>query len=289
VNDGRDEANSVPSEAGLVGTDVLGWKALRPGARKSSQPRQLNAATIARLAGTLRAREWSRAKGRGRSGFDRQLAEFERQAAEYHQDNERRRLLEAQARELAARLIHSLQESLSAFASALCELAPEERPARADGLLRESLRPVGHIDHVHWNPGGCEIVFEPWEERRLRRKTRGIAPVLFRASVDGQLRLTDCVPLEAEAYEASRRESIVDRIGEALRRRGRTPDVLGEALWEVGRVICRFTMNDGAIKVTVEPWEEVRRRRMERGGQPPVKSYMVTGNAALGSIRCELC
>ena len=226
--------------------------------------------------------------GTGR-GYDRELANFERRAGEYKQKEEKEKKLKALALRRAGRLIRSLQESVIAFGRSLCDLPPEERAACAGELLQGSLRSVGDVDYIHWSPGGCEITFEPWAERRLRRKHRASTPVLFRARVDDHLRLTDCVQLEGEQYEASRRESIVDRIHAALQRHGRTPDVLEDSLSQMGRVVGRTKMNDGGIKASVEPWEEVRRRKIERGGRRPAKAYMVSADAAMESIRCEPC
>ncbi|MCK4375276.1 MAG: hypothetical protein KAX19_08105 [Candidatus Brocadiae bacterium] len=276
------------AEVGPAAAGILGWKVVRPGAGKNQKPRVLNTATIARLSRKLIAREWARAMGRGKGRFAGRLAQFEGQAAEYHQKKERRKKLEARARRRAARLIHSLQESLSAFARSLCELPPEERAACAEELLRESLCSVADMDHIHWSPGGCEITFEPWAERRLRRKNPGSLPVLFRVSVDEELRLTGCVPIEHEEYEVSRRESIVDRILAALRRHGRTPGALEDALWQVGRVVGTISTS-GGMKLCVQPWEEVRRRNARRGGRPPLNSYVISADAALEDIRCEPC
>ena len=284
---------SVSARLWPVGADVLSWKAIPPPdagkASKGGKSKQLNAATISRLSKKLIAREWANAMGRGRSRFNQELAQFERRAAEYHQEKEKRRKLEARARRRARRLIHSLQESLSTFARSLCQVPPEERASSAEKLLRESLRPVGDVDHIHWSVEGCQITFEPWVERQARRKSRASLPALFRARVDDQLRVTGCVPLEGEEHEVSRRESIVDRVLTALRRHGRTLDVLQDALGQVGRIVRRFTMNNGGIKVSVEPWEEVRRRRLERRGRPPIKAYVISADPALENIRCEPC
>ena len=281
-------AHLSPAEPG-----ILGWKAFLPpgagGAAKDGKPKQLNTATIWRLSKKLIAQEWARAKGHGQHHKAQELAQFEHLAAEYQQEQETKKKLEAHARRRAARLIHLLRESLSSFSRSLCDLPPEEHNASAEELLRESLCSVGDVDHIRWSPDGCEITFEPWEERRARRKNRRSLPVLFRASVDEQLRLTGCVPLTGKEYEVSRRESILDRILASLGRDGRSHQSLQNALGQIGRIIRRLTMPDGGIKVSVELWEEVRRRRIDRGGRPPIKAYMVSADAAMENIRCEPC
>ncbi len=275
--------------------DSAGWRELPAtpaGAafRKKKKPKSLSASGLNRLARKIMAREWARARGTLGTRLARQrVARLEREAAEYQQGNERKKRMRALALGRAARLSGSLQEALSAFGPRLSELPPEERPARAADLLAESIRPVGEVDHVHWDSDGCHIVFEPWDERRLRRKNRAGRPVLFRASVDAGLHLTDCVPLEGARYEASRRESIVDRLQAALRTHGRTPQALHNALRRVGRVVGHRDMSDGGIATGVEPWEEVRRRRLERTGQAPAIVYMVSADPALENIRCEPC
>lgn len=252
--------------------------------------KQISSSGLNRLARKIISREWARARGTLGGRLARQgVARFEREAEEFQQEKERKKRMRALALGRAARLIGSLQEALSAFGPRLCEVPLEERPARAEDLLAEAVRCVGDVDHVHWGPDGCEITFEPWEERRLRRKDRAARPVLFRAGVDDSLRLTHCVPLDGARYEASRRESIVDRLHAALWRHGRTPQALQNALCRVGRIIGRREMNDGGIKTGVEPWEEVRRRRIERSGRSPARVYLVSADAALEDIRCEPC
>jgi len=257
---------------------------------KKKKPKSLSASGLNRVARKIIAREWARARGSlGAKRQKQRMAELERDAAEYQQENERKKKTKALALGRAARLSGSLQEALSAFGPRLRELPPEQRPARAEDLLAESIRPVGEVDHVHWDPDGCHIVFEPWDERRLRRKNRAGRPLLFRASVDDRLRLTHCVPLEGTQQEASRRESIVDRLQTALRTHGRTPQALHDALRRVGRVVGHRDMSDGGVATGVEPWEEVRRRRLERGGRQPAVVYMVSADPALENIRCEPC
>jgi len=252
--------------------------------------KQMSSSGLNRLARKIMSLEWARAKGTlGTRLAGQRVARFEREAAEYQQENERNKRMRALALGRAARLSTSLQEALSAFGPRLRELPPEERPARAEDLLAESIRLVGEVDHVHWDPDGCHIVFEPWHEKRLRRKNRDARPLLFRASVDDRLRLTHCVPLEGTRQEASRRESIVDRLQAALRTHGRTPQVLHDALRRVGRIVGRRDMSDGGIATGVEPWEEVRRRRLERTGPAPAIVYMVSADPALENIRCEPC
>ncbi len=176
---------------------ILSWKPFLPAGKsgEDAKPGQVNTASVARLSRKLISTERATAFGR-------------------------RRGPNAQARRRAARLINSLRESLSAFARRLCEMLPEERAASAEELLQKSLRSVGDVDHIHWTQSGCEITFEPWEKRRLRRKNPASLPVLFVAKVDDHLCLTDCTRLKGEKNEASRRESILDRIHAALQRRG---------------------------------------------------------------------
>jgi len=252
--------------------------------------KQMSSSGLNRLARKIISLEWARAKGTlGTRLAGQRVARFEREVAEYQQENERNKRMRALALGRASRLIGSLQEALSVFGRRLRDLPPEEHAARAEDLLAESIRPVGAVDHVRWAPDGCHIVFEPWHERRLRRKNRAARPLLFRASVDAGLRLTHCVPLEGTQQEASRRESIVDRLQAALRTHGRTPQVLHDALGRVGRIAGRRDMSDGGVATGVEPWEEVRRRRLERRGRPPAIVYMVSADPALENIRCEPC
>ena len=286
-------APNAPTGRRPGGPAFSGWeeRAAAPAASGAGGgKKQMSSSGLNRLARKIMSLEWARAKGTlGTRLAGQRVARFEREAAEYQQGSERKKKMRALALGRAARLIGSLQEALSAFGPRLRELPPEQRPARAADLLAESIRPVGHVDHVHWNADGCHIVFEPWHEKRLRRKNRAAHPLLFRAGVDDRLRLTHCVPLEGAQQEASRRESIVDRLQAALRTHGRTPQVLHDALCRVGRIVGHRDMSDGGIATGVEPWEEVRRRRIERRGRQPAVVYMVSTDPALENIRCEPC
>lgn len=271
--------------------DLSAWPE-RPaisGASAGKKPKQLSASGLNRIARKIMAREWASAKGTLGNGQQKyRLARLEQEAAEYKRDREREKTLEAHAQMRAAHLMESLRRALAAFSLGLRELPLEDRGASAEQLLRRALGPVGDVDHIHWGPQGCEMVLEPWEERRQRRRNRASRPVLFRACVDDLLRVTDCTRLDGEQYEASRRESIVDRILEALHRHGRTQEALRNALDRIGRTVRRLTGDDGCTKVSVEPWEEVRRRRIEQEGRP-IKAYVISADSALESIRCQPC
>ena len=279
----------LPAERLLPAGEVWQWDA-RPAVSEAADAaapeKQSSAASMNRLARKMIAREWALAKGTMKTDQDRWVEQFKREAAEYQGQKETENREIAAARRRADTLKQALQRSFSVFGFALAELAPEARGAVAEELLSGALRPVGDVDHIHWRADGCDVTFEPWEERRARRGDRTSSPVLFQASVNDQLLLTGCARLEGDAYEQVRREAILDRIGAVLRQRGRTPEILQSALAQVGRVVDRFSSSRG-IKIAVEPWEEVRRRNIERRGRPPISTYVISADAALENFRCE--
>ncbi len=276
--------------------DLGGWKPLMRKTEKA-KPKQLNAAALNRVARKMMAREWARAKGTlGQKRQREMVADMERTAEEYKRRQREKQALIEQARREEGHAADKVQQAILSFGAQLASLSSHEAALGASDRISKSLESIGLVHHIHWRPEGCDVVIELWEDRRRRRIGDTLSlPVLYRVSVDEQLQIVNCAHLDGEDRESWRLESIRDGIFAALRQQGRTPEALRNALEQIGRVSRQFPQPDGGIKVSVEPWEDYRRRKWEEGrrrstepeGQPPIEAYLISADATLQNISCE--
>jgi len=118
---------------------------------------------------------------------------------------------------------------------------------------------------------------EPWDEKRRRNISGFDIPIIYRVSIDGDLRISSFEEVEDEEVIESLREELLTRpfreslagISFNIDREDEAKEFLEDKLSEIGRLINLERTEYGWL-ATIEPWEEMRRRNVKRKGNSPI-------------------
>ncbi|MBU4426199.1 MAG: hypothetical protein KKB35_05630, partial [Proteobacteria bacterium] len=246
----------------------------------------LNTASVARMARKIMAREWAMALG-GRSQESNQTS-IERKAAEYGKKKEAEREGKEKEKQRARKQRAAFERVFQAFGHELLKSPKPITPEAAEALLEESLSKVGECIKITWQPHGCEICMEPWEERRLRRKNGEIFPAVFQATIDDNFMLNSFQKIEdPQVLRQTRNDIILKNILLSFRKSaGEDLHAFEDAIGEGGRIIQSMKTN-GGWKISFEPWEEMRKRNVERKGLPPIVTNVINADKHFRHVSCE--
>ena len=249
--------------------------------------KNLNTASVARIARKIMAREWAMALGRG-GGFESGQATIERGAEEYR----KKKAAEKERKVIEEQTIHrqraSAEAALRDFGRNLLEAPKPVAPEAAEALLEKSFRNIGDTMRITWEPERCIILIEPWEEKRLRRKNGRTVPALYQAAIDNNFALSSFEKIhDPQLLREAQNDLILKNILSSFRKSPRKDlHAFGDAVAEGGRII-RSSKMDGGWKINFEPWEEMRRRNVERKGQPPIETYVIKADKDFEHITCK--
>jgi len=249
--------------------------------------KDLNTASIARLARKIMAREWAMALGRG-MGLENGQATIERGAEKYR----KKEALEKEMKEIEGQRANkqraAMETALWALGRNLLKVPKPITPEAAEALLEESLSEFGDTICITWHADGCHIFIEPWEERRLRNKAGEPLPAVFQATIDDNLMLSSFQKVkDPQVLQQTQNDFILKNILSGFRKSPRKDfHAFENAVSEGGRIIRTTKMNGGG-KINFEPWEEMRRRNIERKGHPPIMTYVINADKDFNSISCE--
>jgi len=267
--------------------EAFDWQPQQP---DQSEPenkfKNLNTASIARLARKIMAREWAMALG-GSRGLESEQATIERGAEKYR----KKEALEKEMKEIEGQRANkqriALEEVLWIFGRNLLKVPKPITPEAAEALLEEALSEVGDTIRITWHVDGCHILLEPWEDKRLRRKTGEPLPAVFQATIDHNLMFTSYQKIEdPQLLQQTQNDLILKNILSSFRKSPRKDfHDFENAVSEGGRII-RSTKMDGGGKINFEPWEEMRRRNIERKGHPPIMTYVINADKDFEHITC---
>ena len=250
------------------------------------KPKNFNPASVSLMARKIMAREWANALGRGRAVEDDKSI-IERKAEQFRQKKEAEREKKEIEEKRANEQRKALEGALRSFGRALLTASKPVTPETAEALFEAALMDAGEFISITWQEDGCRILIEPWEERRLRRENGEMAPAVFQATVDHNLMLSSYERVEnPDLLQQTQNEIILKNILSSFRKSARQDlHSFEDAVAEGGRII-QSTKADGGRKIKVEPWEEMRIRNMERGGQPPVVTYVIKADKGFENIAC---
>jgi len=251
------------------------------------KPKNLNPASIAAMARKIMAREWAMALGRG-GGEESEKAAIERKAEQFRQKKVAERARKEIEEKRANEQRKGLEEALRSFGRALLKAPKPATPEMAETLLEKALAGAGEFISIIWLEDGCCILMEPWEEKRLRRKNKEDVPAVFQATIDDNLMLRSYERVKnPEVLQQTQNDLILKNILSSFRRSPQKDfHAFEDAVAERGRIIQSTKMN-GGWKTHFEPWHEVRTRNVERGGQPPIVTYVLKADKDFEHISCK--
>jgi len=241
--------------------------------KEDAKPRIMNTATVVKLRKKLMAVEWRRARGITRP--DPRVVELEKEAATWKERKEASERQEAEEKRRMEEQSVQLQDCMRTFGKRLYEVRNNVTPDMAARLFEDAFDMLGEVVDLKWEEGGCIAVIEPWEEKKRRRKEHRTEPSLYELHIDQELKIVSYEKIKDEKKQrAERIRHFLKPLMNVIREKSPQVDidVLEEALSEAGRIISLKQVN-GGWAATVEPWEEMRARNIERGGQPPIVVY----------------
>jgi len=265
-------------------TDGLDWvqyKALER-EKKEEQPISLNMATIRSMAKKLIAREWRRAKGLPQ--HDYRADNLEREAASWTGKKELEQRIQREKEERIMKYVIKLNSALNEFSRKLVDDI-EEVADVFNNILEDE---VGEIFKIDWSQEGCKVWFEPWEEKRQRRIRGESFPSIFEAVIDGNMDISSLEEVESTEIksiiiEDALVQSLEDSIEFGNLNESELDKALEDTLSDFGRLATLKRTQKGWT-ATVEPWEEVRRRNIERTSIDPQKYTIVNINLSENNL-----
>jgi len=131
-------------------------------------------------------------------------------------------------------------------------------------------------------------LLEPWEEKRSRRENGETLPAVFQATVDDNLMLTSYQKIEDPLLlRQTSNDIIIKKIRLNFRKSpGQDFHAFENAVAEGGRIIQSMEIDEG-WKIKFEPWEEMRKRNLERKGRPPIVTNVIRADKDFTHISCE--
>jgi len=241
--------------------------------KDETKPRTINTATVVAIRKKLMAMEWRRAKGITRP--DPRIVQFEKESSQWKERRDARKREEAEEKPRTEELRGQLQTCLGIFGKGLCEVRASVTPDMATRLFEEAFDTLGEVIDLKWKKDGCRAVIEPWEEKKLRRREHLPEPILYELCIDQELNISSYEKIKDEKRKrAERARHFLKPLMSVIREKSPQVgiEVLEEGLSEAGRIVTLNQEGD-RWRAVVEPWEEMRARNIERGGQPPIVMY----------------
>ncbi len=274
--------------------DEIGWTQYKPWQKEEDKnekenPISMNTATVVAIRKKIIAAEWRRALGTPKK--DNRFCNLEREAAIL---KERKEEAERKKEEIKMRIERHkevLDDALTEFGKKLKEKKDTADPKELSALLEESLENAGEVFDIDWQETACLVWMEPWEEKRRRNVSGLDLPVIYRAKIDGDFRISSFEEVDdEEAIEGLREELLMRPLRESLAGISFNVDNVDEAkefledkLTEIGRLISLERTEYGWL-ATIESWEEMRMRNTKRKGNTPVVTDEIAINWKDGKL-----
>jgi len=278
------------------GTDESGfsWSQFAPFKREKKRVKSLNTATIWLMARKEIAAVWREARGTPKKK-NQQVERLEREAAVYweKQEEEKRRQEEVKARFEEQK--GKVTGALEIMGQRLLEQKDNLTTEKAGALIEDAFAPTGKIYSVDWREDGCNIRFEPWDER-WRRSNRPKLPVIYNLKINDRLEIVACDIIEDEKSVAEQQVALLERelqkkeSGESLDEEFLGVDEedikagIEKKIEKVGRIIELKKLKEGAWLATVELWDQMKIRNVERKGEGPIVTESILARVVDGTI-----
>lgn len=272
--------------------DSFSWTQFAPwGREKKKRVKPMNTATIWLMARKEIAREWREARGT-KPKRNPAIDLLEREAAMWGEKQEEKRTRQEEARAEFEQQKVKVDEVLKIIGQKILEEKDNLTTEKAMGLIEDAFGAAGKVYDVEWREDGCDICFEPWEERWPRQRG-GEAPLIHRIRVDDKLEMVSYdlveddergqkvkeVMLTNQLKESADEEPLaVDEDEEDIKIR------IEKKIEKVGRLIELKKLKERTWLATVELWEAMKIRNVERKGEGPIETESILAKVVDGAI-----
>lgn len=277
--------HGIPSFSGFS------WQQYRPWgeSKKKEKPRSVNTATIWCAAKKMIAREWRKAVGIKKR--DRRFDQLEHEATVWAERKEEEKRKQQQAKLKLEKYKKDLEKPLQLIGDKITEEKNNITLERANKLVEDAFEDVGKVYNLDWKDTVLDVWIEPWEEKRTRQKGGAAHPVIIFFRINNQLEIDSIKFIEDEEVVVQKKrmmerdlESSIDKEEILLKSEEEISKLLENKLSEMGRVIDLKKFQDNRWIASIEPWEEVRQRNINRGGKGPVSRTQIEINCSEGKF-----
>jgi hypothetical protein len=265
------------------------WTQFNPWRRESAKKKlnTLNTATIWCMAKKMIAQEWREAKGVKKR--NPRLDHLEQEAAMWgeKQEEERRRQEEASARFEKQRV--KVDEALKIIGQKILEEKGNLTAKGATTLIKDAMGTISKVHDVEWRENGCDIWIEPWEDRWSHQNRE--LPTIYKIGINDKLEMVSYDLIEDEDARLKVKEEVFARglkespddepLGvyeEDIK------DTLEKRIAKAGRLIELEKLKENIWIATVEPWDQMKIRNIERMGKGPIETETIVAKVVDGKI-----
>ncbi len=273
---------------------AFNWTQLAPFKREKEKVKPLNTATIWLMARKEIAQVWREARGTPKKKNPK-VELLEQEAAAYWEKQEEEKLRQEEVKARFEEQKVKVDGALQIMGERLLKEKDELTVKRAAGLIEEAFAPTGKIYNIDWREDGCDIWFEPWEER-WRRSNKAKLPAIYNLKINDRLEVVSCDVIEDEKSIAEQQVVLLEReiqkgeSGESLDEEFFGVDEedikagIEKKVEKVGRIIELKKLKEGAWLATVELWNQMKIRNVERKGEGPIVTESILAKVVDGTI-----
>ena len=273
---------------------AFNWTQFAPFKREKKKARSMNTATIWLMARKEIAAVWREARGTPKKKNPK-VELLEREAAAYWEKQEEEKLRQEEVKARFEEQKVKVDGALQIMGERLLKEKDELTVKRAAGLIEDAFAPTGKIYSVNWREDGCNIRFEPWEER-WRRSNKAKLPAIYNLKINDRLEVVSCDVIEDEKSIAEQQVVLLEReiqkgeSGESLDEEFLGADEedikagIEKKVEKVGRIIELKKLKEGAWLATVELWDQMKIRNVERKGEGPIVTESILAKVVDGTI-----
>ncbi len=269
---------------------AFNWTQFAPFKREKEKARPLNTATIWLMARKEIAQVWRDAKGVKKR--NPRIDGLEREAAMYGQKQEDEKLRQEKARAEFEKQKANVNEVLKIVGQKILEEKDNRTAEKAASLFEDAFGATGKVYDVQWREDGCDIWIEPWEKRWSRQNRE--LPTIYKIGINDELGMVSYDLVEdEEARQKVNEEMLASRLNQLDESGGE--EFLGvdeeyikagieKKIEKVGRITELKRLKENVWLATVELWDQMRIRNVERKGEGPIVTESILAKVVDGTI-----
>lgn len=253
---------------------------------KKKTPKLLNTATIWCMARRMIAQEWRRARGTKKK--DRGLDRLQREVAAWEERKVAEKIQQQEAQARFRKHKQKFEEALKTIGERMVEEKDNLTSTGALRLIEDAMGGIGKVYNVEWRNDGCDVWIEPWEEKWPRQKRGETLPVIYKLRINDNLEMVSYELVENKKIRREQKERVlVNQLEKSVLLEEDEQDIkasLKKRIDQIGRLIELKRQEENIWIAIVEPWEEMRKRNIERKGQEPVVTEAILVKCVGGTV-----